>query len=219
MKLSRVVNRIIDLLVAVILLSFLWPIMAVVALAIKLEDSGDIFADIPERVGRDGVQFFMFKFRSMKANSHEEIQSDEKYKELMKSWIKQEKLSIGDDPRITKIGRVIRRCDIDETPQLLNVLIGNMSIVGPRPFNKNQLERYLNKSKTNLKDYELIKTVKPGITGLWQVSGRNKNTIEQRFEIDRNYVEKKNILFDAWIMIKTPFEILRHIIVGENEKL
>jgi exopolysaccharide production protein ExoY len=219
MKLLKVVNRLIDIIVAIFFLLLLCPLMILVAIAIKLEDGSCIFADIPKRVGLNGKQFFMFKFRSMAVNSHEEIQNDMKFKKLKKNWDKQEKLSINNDPRITSIGKLIRRTDIDETPQFLNVLLGDMSIVGPRPFNKQQLDKYLQRSKENAKSYKTISTVKPGITGLWQVSGRNLNTIEQRFQIDKEYVEKKSIFFDIFIMVRTPFEILRHIIIGENEKL
>lgn len=212
-------TRFFDILFSIIMILITFPLMLLVSIAIRLYDKGSIFADFPQRVGKNNKPFFMNKFRSMVQGAHSSIQKDKNFKELKKKWLTQEKLNINEDPRITPVGKIIRRFDIDELPQFFNVLKGDMSVVGPRPYFVNQLERYLKENKNLQAKWKYIQKEKPGITGLWQVNGRNKNTIEQRFNLDLYYVKNKSFLLDMYIIIKTPFEILKHIIFGENEKL
>lgn len=212
---TKAINRLFDLLIATILLGLTFPIFLFVVLAIKIFDKGSIFADNSERIGKDGKLFKMYKFRSMIPNAHSLIQNDTKYSELKKKWLIK-KLNINEDPRITKIGKILRRLDIDELAQLINVFKGQMSIVGPRPFFPDELEHILSQN-VNLKEFvKKIQEVSPGITGLWQVSGRNSNTIQERFKLDYTYAQKKSIFFDFPIILKTPFVILKHIIEGEQ---
>ncbi len=217
MRYLNLLSRIIDILIAIIVLTLTSPLLIIISLLIWISDRGPIFADNSERLGRYGKPFRMFKFRSMVMNAHNLIQSDAKLSQLKKEWVKKDKLRIIDDPRVTTIGKFIRKFDIDELAQFLNVLKGDMSIVGPRPWFEPEIKRNLDKYPTfKRKFYDIILSIKPGITGLWQVSGRNLNTIPKRFELDIEYVKRKSVFFDLGIIFKTPFVILKQIFKGEE---
>ena len=152
-----------------------------------------------KRVGQGGEEFFIYKFKTMYKNGNRILEKHfKKNPNLKKEWeiyrkIKQE------DPRVTPVGRILRRLSLDELPQIINVLKGEMSIVGPRPYLKEEFEIYsVDKEKV-----QKILSVKPGITGLWQVSGRNELTFEERVKLDVEYVEKKSLLLDLKILLKT----------------
>lgn len=214
---TKIVSRILDIILSLIVLTILSPLMIFVAIAVFLTDKGCIFAENSKRIGKNGKVFDIYKFRSMIPNAHEVIQNDKNLKDLKKKWIIQDKLRIDMDPRITWIGKIIRRCDFDELPQFFNVLKGEMSIVGPRPWFTDEIERNLRKYPQFKNKFEnIILSVKPGITGWWQVNGRNRNTIRRRFELDIEYVRRKSVFFDLFIMIKTPFVILKQIIFKEE---
>lgn len=214
---SKILNRIFDILFSLIFIILLSPIFLILSILIFLFDRGPIFADNNVRIGKDGILYKMYKFRSMIPNAHELIQTDPKYSDLKKKWIIQDKLSVNSDPRITPIGKFLRRTDLDEIAQFLNVLKGDMSIVGPRPWFVPELTRNLKKySRFKTKMFKDILSVKPGITGLWQVSGRNRNTIRRRFELDLEYVRRKSFRLDLKIILKTPFVILKQIIKGDE---
>lgn len=203
------VKRAIDIVGAFVLLIIFSPILILTALMIKITSPGPIFADIPNRVGRNGKMFRLLKFRSMIVNAHNLMKTDPRFKELYAQYKKSSyKVPIDNDPRITSIGKFIRRYSIDEMPQFINVLLGEMSIVGPRAYYPDELE---NQQEKYPKTKELVKEVlkaRPGITGYWQVSGRNQVNFDQRIEMDAYYARKKSIIFDILIMLKTPWAMV-----------
>lgn len=202
-----ITKRIIDVIGALVLLILFSPIMIIAAIAIKLDSEGPIFADTPKRVGKNGRLFYTFKFRSMIANAHELLRKDPKFKKLYKKY-QESSYKLFDDPRVTQVGKFIRKYSIDEMPQLMNVLKGEMSIVGPRPYYKDELEK---QTKIYPKTKELVKqmqTVKPGITGYWQVSGRSEVNFDKRIEMDAYYARKRSIVLDLLILLKTPWVMI-----------
>lgn len=197
-------KRLMDIILSLIGLVILFPLLILVALAILLDSPGPVLADTPKRVGQKGHLFTMYKFRSMYMGAHEMLHSNPKYKELLEKYKKNSyKLPLEEDPRITKVGRFIRKTSIDELPQLVNILKGEMSMVGPRAYYPFELEEQQIKYPTSRKYVNVILSGKPGLTGVWQVSGRSEINFDKRVEIDANYVQKKNILYDLWIIVKT----------------
>lgn len=197
----------IDILGSVFLLLLFSPIMIATAVLIKLDSKGPILADTPKRVGKDGQLFYTYKFRSMIENAHDLLRTDPKFKKLYEKY-KKSSYKLHDDPRVTKVGKFIRKYSIDEMPQLVNVLKGQMSIVGPRPYYKDELEK---QTKVYPKTKKLVKemqAVKPGITGYWQVSGRSDVNFDKRIEMDAYYARKKSIFLDILILLKTPWIML-----------
>jgi lipopolysaccharide/colanic/teichoic acid biosynthesis glycosyltransferase len=179
---------------ALALMIVLSPLLALIALMIWREDGRPIlFAHY--RVGRNGRLFRCLKFRTMLRDADQVLgrmlMEDPK---LRAEWERDQKLV--DDPRITRIGRFLRRTSLDELPQLLNIWRGEMNFVGPRPIVVQELQRYGAYKRHYL-------SVKPGVTGLWQVSGRNNTTYERRVELDRRYVEHRSLWLDALILLRT----------------
>lgn len=200
-------KRIIDILISALALVLLGPLMLLIALAIKLENpKAPVFADTPKRVGKNGKKFYMYKFRSMIPDAHQYLEDHPVLKAKYEAH--QGKLKINEDPRITKVGSFIRRIDLDELPQFINVLKGDMSIVGPRACYPDERLRYL-RDYPELREYieDAIK-VKPGITGLWQVSGRNSLPTAKRLEIESRYVRERTLALDLKIILKTPLVII-----------
>lgn len=194
-------KRIIDFLGSTALLIFLSPFILLIALAIKLNSSGPVFADIPMRVSKEGKLFRMYKFRSMVEGAQELLNNNPKLLEKYKK--NSYKLPIDEDPRITGVGKWIRKTSLDELPQLLNVLRGEMSLVGPRAYYPFELEEQQVKYPTSRKFVKIILSGKPGITGVWQVSGRSEINFDKRVEMDAQYVMRRSILYDLLIMLKT----------------
>jgi undecaprenyl-phosphate galactose phosphotransferase len=202
----RIIKRVSDIFLSLLLLLILSPILLSISLLIYLIDKGDIFVKDPLRLGKGGKEFRMYKFRSMVPNAHQEILSNPKYKELKKKWeANGNKLKIEEDSRITLVGRFLRRTDFDELPQLINVLLGHMSLIGPRPTYKDEVERYLNKHPKDERYFRDIFSVRPGITGVWQVSGRNSIDFKNRLVLDSQYAKNLNMLDDLKIFFKTPY--------------
>ncbi|WP_203621324.1 sugar transferase [Apilactobacillus nanyangensis] len=183
-------KRFLDILVSLLGIIVSLPITIVVMIAIKIEDGGPVFY-AQKRIGRNKTEFLIFKFRSMV------IDADKVKENLMgQNEIDGAMFKMAEDPRITKVGRFIRKHSIDEIPQLLNVLIGDMSIVGPRPPLPEEVAKYT--------DYDLKRLcVKPGCTGLWQVSGRNSLNFDEMVELDMKYIKKSSMLLDLKICFKT----------------
>lgn len=205
---GRLYKRFMDILGSLFLIVLTSPVMLIVALAVVLESRGPaIFRN--ERVGRHGEKFDVLKFRSM--YSHHSVGKqfpDQKaalayeQKLIQERGIKQGPVyKIKDDPRITKVGRFIRRFSIDELPQLFNVLMGNMSLVGPRPHQPREVAKYQRRHRRVL-------NVRPGITGLAQVSGRSDLEFEEEMRLDIFYIENWTPLMDMSIILKTPFAVL-----------
>ncbi|MEW4309198.1 sugar transferase [Rossellomorea marisflavi] len=189
-------KRIVDIIGASIGLLVLSVLFIVVIIAIKVEDpKGPIFFS-QLRVGIDGKEFRMFKFRSMVFNAEGMLQ-----KLVDKNEVAGAMFKMKNDPRITKVGKVIRKTSIDELPQLVNVLLGHMSLVGPRPPLPREVEVYSAYERQRL-------LVQPGCTGLWQVSGRNSLGFTEMVELDLKYIAKRTIAFDILIIVKTFKEVI-----------
>ena len=203
------IKRFFDILFSITFLLFILPFFVIIFLLIWLTDKGTIFVKDPLRLGKDQKEFTMYKFRTMIPNAHKEILENEKYINLRKKWEENgNKLRIDEDTRITKIGKFLRKTDLDELPQVFNVLKGDMSIVGPRPMYKDELDRHLKNFPKDEKYLKNVFTVKPGITGLWQVSGRNEIKFSDRLRMDETYSKKYNFFFDLKILLKTPYVVL-----------
>ncbi len=179
---------------ALALLLLLGPLMVIVAWLIWRRDGAPIvFAHY--RVGCNGRLFRCFKFRTMVRNSEQVLAALLRDDAAARAeWEREQKLS--NDPRITPIGHFLRRTSLDELPQLFNVLCGQMSLVGPRPITVGELTRY------GVMRWHYL-CVRPGMTGLWQVSGRNALSYEERVALDRRYVEQRSLWFDMFILLKT----------------
>lgn len=172
-------------------LLFLSILFLIIAICIKLEDpKGKVFFK-QLRVGKDGREFYMYKFRSMVSNAEEKLNEL-----LVMNEVDGAMFKMKNDPRVTNIGRFIRRTSIDELPQLYNVLRGEMSLVGPRPPLPREVAEYTNFDKQRL-------LVVPGCTGLWQISGRNELSFNQMVDLDLQYIKNRTLLFDIQIIIKT----------------
>ena len=179
---------IIGSLCGIILLS---PLLIIVALAIKIEDpKGSVFFS-QKRCGKDNKLFPMYKFRSMVSNAEELLEELMEHNEMDGPVFK-----IKEDPRITRVGKFIRKTSIDELPQLFNILKGDMSIVGPRPAIPHEVAEYSDYHKQRL-------LVKPGLTCIWQVSGRNSIGFEEWMDMDLEYIEKRNLWMDIKLIFKT----------------
>ena len=195
------VKRFIDIIGALIGLILLSPLFLITMIAIKLDSRGPIFADTPGRVGKDGELFRMYKFRSMVVGAHELLKSNpELYKKYKENSYK---LEINEDPRITKVGRVIRKYSIDELPQFINVLKGDMSLVGHRAYYAFELEEQQKKYPRSREFVKIILASKPGVTGIWQVSGRSNISFDKRVEMDAHYAQRRSILYDLYIIVMT----------------
>ncbi|MGO4109156.1 sugar transferase [Paenibacillus sp. YAF4_2] len=191
LRLYLMIKRGFDLIAATTGIIILAPIFLLVALCIKLESpKGSVFF-YQTRVGRNEQVFKMFKFRSMVANAEELLEGLLSQNEIEGAMFKMK-----EDPRITKVGKFIRKTSIDELPQLWNVIKGDMSLVGPRPALPREVQDYSSYDKLRLK-------VQPGCTGLWQVSGRNELSFQEMVELDLKYIEERGFLFDLKLVLLT----------------
>ncbi|HUQ85018.1 MAG TPA: sugar transferase [Candidatus Limnocylindrales bacterium] len=200
-------KRSVDILFSILLLLIFSPVIFLVALAIKTESEGTILADTPERVGKNGKKFKMYKFRSMVKNAHTILRQDPKYADLYSQY-KKGSYKLKDDPRVTKVGRVIRKFSLDELPQFFNVLNGEMSIVGPRAYYPDELEEQQKKYPHTRGAVKVVLSVKPGITGFWQVTGRSEINFDKRIQMDANYAKRRSVIYDLWIILKTPWAMI-----------
>ena len=205
--LFQIVKRTIDILGSIFLLVLFSPIMLITAILVKVTSPGPIIFR-QKRVGKGSKEFWMYKFRSMFIGDNDQILKEnypklwEKYKNA--GW----KLPMNEDPRITPVGKKIRALTIDEFPQLVNVLRGTMSLIGPRAYREEELRDYEQKFPHTQKCIQDIRSVKPGITGIWQTSGRNDLTFEQRAKLDSYYVCHRSIRQEIMILLKTPMSML-----------
>jgi lipopolysaccharide/colanic/teichoic acid biosynthesis glycosyltransferase len=190
-----VAKRVLDLVVCLALLIAVLPLLAVCVLAIRLDSPGPAFFT-QERTGHDGRRFRMLKLRTMLANA-EELKATFAHLNVLPP----PDFKIPDDPRITRVGRFLRATSIDELPQLLNVVRGDMSLVGPRP------------TSFAASRYELWHThrldVRPGITGLWQIEGRNVTTFDERLRLDVQYIRRRSLLFDLKLLARTVLVVFK----------
>lgn len=202
-----IVKRFIDVVGSLILGIIFLPICFLCAIAIKLDSPGPILADTPPRVGRYGKTFKMYKLRSMVTNAHSLLRQDPKFKALLAEY-KRNSYKLVHDPRVTKVGRFIRKHSLDEIPQLLNVFRGDMSLVGPRAYYTDELKEQQQKFPETKSLVKEVLSVKPGITGAWQVSGRSEVNFDKRIAIDAAYVRRQSIWYDIVILAKTPLAMI-----------
>jgi lipopolysaccharide/colanic/teichoic acid biosynthesis glycosyltransferase len=198
-SLSGFVIRCLDVAISIVALLFFSPVLVVVALIVKLQDGGSFFYS-QRRIGVDGREFSCHKFRSMLVDSQARLEqlltTDAKARA---EWARDHKLK--QDPRITGFGRFIRKTSLDEFPQLFNVIKGEMSLVGPRPIVRDEVKKY---GRT----FAIYASVKPGITGLWQVSGRNNISYARRVAMDRFFARRRTVGFYLYILVMTVPAIL-----------
>jgi Undecaprenyl-phosphate galactose phosphotransferase WbaP len=196
---SRIAKRAIDLLFCFALLPLVLPLMAVIALLIAVESGFPVFYS-QKRLGQDGRTFHIWKFRTMVRNAGQVLErSLAANPELKREWAENQKLR--NDPRITRIGKVLRKASLDELPQLWNVLKGEMSLVGPRPIVHEEIAKYK-------EAYPLYTKTIPGLTGLWQVSGRNHTTYAERITYDSYYVRNWSFWMDIYLLARTVTVVL-----------
>ena len=188
--LYHVSKRILDILLSFFGIVLLIPVFLIIAIYIKLDDGGDIL-HFREIVGLHGRRFYALKFRTMRQDADAYLA---RHPELMRKYLQNMKLDR--DPRITKVGRFLRKTSLDELPQLFNVLVGQMSLVGPRIIHPSELPRYGEWSQKRL-------SVKPGITGLWQISGRQHISYDERVLLDMRYIDNRSLIVDFTILLKT----------------
>jgi len=185
-----VVKRCLDFGLSACLLIALAPILALISLLVRLSGPGPIM--FKRRVmGRNGESFDMLKFRSMVMGAEQILAEDEELKRVyLVNW------KLETDPRVTSVGQLLRRTSLDELPQLINVFLGHMTFVGPRPIHADEVAIYG-------PEVERFKTVTPGITGLWQTRGRSNTSYEERVRMDMQYIEQRSVLLDLWILAYT----------------
>lgn len=193
------VKRLFDIIVSGISLIILSPIFLVIAIIIKIDSKGKVFYK-HKRLGKNGKYIYLYKFRSMYNDSDERLIEMLKDPIIKEEWTQNYKLE--NDPRITRVGKILRKTSIDELPQLINIFNGDMSIVGPRPIIEDEAKKY-----GTLKNYFLSAT--PGLTGWWAVNGRSAITYDDRKRLELYYVTNRNISLDIKIIFKTFITVLK----------
>lgn len=191
------IKRVIDVIFASIALILLSPVFAIIAIAIKIDSKGPVFFT-HKRIGKNGNIIKLYKFRSMVINAEELIKSFTP--EQMREYKENYKLT--NDPRITKVGKFLRKTSLDELPQLINIINGDLSIIGPRPLVADELEKYgVNKDK--------FLSVTPGLTGYWAANGRSNTTYEQRMKMELYYIDNLSLKMDIKVFFKTILSVLK----------
>src|SRR3990167_1615210 len=202
------IKRIMDIICSVILLFVFWPVALIVAAAIKLETpKGPIFVELSDRVGKNGRVFRLLKFRSMIPNARYLQFHDPRYENYLKEY-KKKSYKLENDPLRTKVGKFIVKYSLDETPQFINVLKGEMSMVGPRPYYPDELDDQKNRYPETADLIQKALSVRPGITGQWQVSGRSQLNFDKRIELDARYAQNLSLWYDLQILCKTTFVMI-----------
>ena len=204
-KLYFVVKRLFDILISLIGMVFIIPIALIVKISyIITGDFHSIFYR-QKRIGKNGEKIYIFKFRTMVYNADEELKKLLKIKKYKEQWKNNQKLD--DDPRITKAGKVLRKLSLDEIPQFINVFIGDMSLIGPRPLVDGEIEEHDG-------NHEIYESVKPGITGWWAANGRSATNYEKRLELEYYYAKNCSISLD----IKCIFRTIKALITRHGAK-
>ena len=200
-KSDKIIKRIIDIIGGFLGTLLLIPLTFMIYIAnLIVNDKGPIFY-AQKRIGKDGKVFTMYKYRSMVVDADKKLNTYLRENEQAREEYKQYK-KLKEDPRITKVGRFLRKTSLDEFPQFINVLKGEMSLVGPRP--------YLRREKKEMNGYfKSITSVKPGITGFWQINGRNDVTFNDRLEMDMNYYQYNSLKMDMKIIVKTLKKVIK----------
>jgi lipopolysaccharide/colanic/teichoic acid biosynthesis glycosyltransferase len=209
--LFEITKRTIDIVGSIFLIVLFSPLLLITAVVIMFTSKGPVLVEKENshmlRIGKNGKIFRLYKFRSMFVNADNALKKDPKFKKLYKEY-KESSFKLHKDPRVTKFGKFIRKHSIDEMPQFFNVLRGEMSIVGPRPYHIDEIEEQQKKYPGTEAFVKETQTVKPGITGFWQVSGRSNVNFDKRIEMDAYYARKRSLILDLLIMIKTPWVMI-----------
>ena len=193
----KYIKRFMDIVLASIGLVVLSPVFLIIAVLIKTESKGKVFFK-HKRIGKNGKEIYIYKFRTMVENAEDLIKqfTPEQMKEF------KENFKLENDPRVTKIGKILRKTSLDELPQLINIIKGDISIIGPRPVIEEELEKYgMNKNK--------FLSVTPGLTGYWAANGRSNTTYEQRMEMELYYVDNMSFKLDLKVFFKTVLSVLK----------
>lgn len=205
-----VAKRLLDLVTTSGVMLVFTPVWIFVPLLIKLDSAGPVFYK-QRRVGKDGKEFYIHKFRTMYTNADKLLLDNEEFRKKFKKksgW----KFDADNDPRITRVGRWLRKFSLDELPQLLNIFNGDMSMVGPRAYRRDdvgdEIAEQLKLYPELKKEMQQALTVKPGLTGPWQTSGRNKLSWDQRVKLDAEYARKRSLWYDIVILLRTPQAML-----------
>lgn len=190
-KIYDIVKRGIDLIIGIIGLMICLPLFIIIAILIKIDSKGPIFFK-HKRIGKYGNKLEIYKFRTMIENAEEAMKNftEEQKKEFAENF------KLENDPRVTRIGKILRKTSLDELPQIINILKGEMSIIGPRPIVKNELEKYG-------KDKQKFLSVAPGLTGYWAANGRSDVSYEERMALELYYIDNRSLTLDLKIFFKT----------------
>lgn len=194
------IKRIIDIIVSTILLILLIPIFIIISIIVKIEDGGKIlFAH--KRIGKNGKEIKIYKFRTMDKNAEELIKdfTPEQMREFNNSY------KLRNDPRVTKVGKILRKTSLDELPQLVNILKGDLSLIGPRPITKEEIEKYV-------KERQEFLSVTPGLTGYWAAYTTPSTTYKERVEMELYYVKNISFKLDCKIFFKTIITVIKKTI-------
>jgi len=191
---NRSIKRAGDIIFSLFMLTFGMPLFIFICVLIKFTSPGPVFY-VQQRIGRDYKKFGCIKFRTMRKDAENILHSVLNQSSSLRQEFERD-FKLRKDPRITPIGKLLRRSSLDELPQFINILLGEMSVVGPRPIVQKELSRYG-------ENMDRISSVRPGLTGLWQVSGRNNLTYSKRIELDLKYTEECSFILDVKILLKT----------------
>lgn len=193
----RALKRITDIILSIIALILLSPVFLIIAVIIRIDSKGPIFFK-HKRVGKNGKPIYIYKFRTMYDHAEDMIKNfnEEQMREFKESY------KLQNDPRITKIGEALRKTSLDELPQILNILKGELSIIGPRPVIDEELEKYGDNKEKFL-------SITPGLTGYWQANGRSSTTYEERMEMELYYIDNYSLTLDIAIFFKTIISVLK----------
>lgn len=192
-------KRLFDTVLTSLALIILSPIFIIIAILIKIDSKGSVLYR-HKRIGKNGKYIYLYKFRSMYSDSKERLEKLLENPKIRKEW--EENFKLDNDPRITKIGKFLRKTSLDELPQLLNILMGDMSLVGPRPIIDGEIEKYG-------KDTSKFLSVTPGLTGWWACNGRSCTSYDERKKLELYYVDHRSIRLDFKIILKTFISVLK----------
>lgn len=193
----RFLKRFFDIVCSVLAIVLLSPVFLILGIIVKCTSKGPVFYS-HKRIGKNGKKIGVLKFRSMVKNADKLIDN---FTEEQKLEFK-ENFKLENDPRVTKFGKLLRKTSLDELPQIFNILAGNLSIVGPRPVTMEETFRFG-------KDRELLLSIKPGLTGLWAISGRSTLSYDERIKLELQYVKERSLWYDSKIFFKTVIPVLR----------
>lgn len=204
-KIYTLGKRLVDILGGLIGILVFSPLTIPTAIYIKIvSPSGPVFADMKKRVGKNGKEFRMYKFRTMIPNAQKWLESQpELYKKYQENSYK-----LDPDPRLLPGGEWIRKYSIDEMPQFINIFLGQMSIVGPRAYFKYELDEQVQRFPQTKRDISDALTVKPGLTGPWQIGGRSAVGFVERIKMDANYAKTKSLVYDIKVILQTPLVVI-----------